>query len=86
MTNVVIHWLLDCGIVYSMDGTPLGYYDDKFRLYTIDGRYLGYGNFGWSGLLGTVLVLGLLGGGFGLATDTAWVVLSYGLGWGMVVK
>lgn len=75
---------LSCGVVYLMDGTAIGYYDDDFNLYSTDGNYLGYGNFGWSGLLGAVLVLGLLGGGFGFGYGYGFGRgLSYGFGgWG----
>ena len=73
--------VLNNGVVYSIDGMPLGFYDDNFRLYSIDGRYLGYGNFGFTGLLGSVLLLGLLSGGFGWGWGWGWR-RPWGLGWG----
>jgi len=49
------------GYVYSSNGTPLGYYNSRnYRLYDMNGNYLGYGNSGYSGLLGAILLLLLL--------------------------
>ena len=45
------------GYVSGMDGTLYGYYDYDNRLYDMDGNYLGYGNQGFRGLLGSVLFL-----------------------------
>lgn len=54
----VVH--LSNGVVYSMPiGQPVGYYSG-YNLYSLDGRYLGYGNSGFLGLLGASFLLGFL--------------------------
>jgi hypothetical protein len=47
------------GYVYTMDGMAVGYYNG-YRLYDMDDNYIGYGNQGFRGLLGTILILLLL--------------------------
>ncbi|KUO67823.1 MAG: hypothetical protein APF77_12315 [Clostridia bacterium BRH_c25] len=44
------------GYVRAINGMPLGYYDG-YKLYDMNGRYLGYGNFGFFGLLGAALLI-----------------------------
>lgn len=44
------------GYVRTIDGIPLGYYRGS-RLYDMSGNYLGYGNFGFFGLLGAAFLL-----------------------------
>ncbi|WP_372996894.1 4-fold beta flower protein [Lutispora sp.] len=49
---------IDRGNVYSSNGARLGYYNSRnYRLYDMDGNYLGYGNSGFRGLLGAILLL-----------------------------
>lgn len=53
---------LENGTVYNSGiGAPVGYYR-RYNLYDMNGRYLGYGNHGWAGLLGAALLLGAFTG------------------------
>lgn len=51
---------VDGGSVYTMDGSPVAYYDDDNRVYDMDGNYMGFGNQGFRGTLGFILLLLLL--------------------------
>lgn len=54
---------IDRGCIYSACcNRVLGYYNGRnYRLYDARGNYLGYGNSGFRGLLGAILILLLLG-------------------------
>ena len=49
----------DSGYVYTMDNAPVGRYSG-YSLFDMSGNYLGYGNQGFRGLLGAILLLLLL--------------------------
>jgi hypothetical protein len=49
------------GYVRTMNDTPIGYYNG-YSLYDMSGNYLGYGNFGFFGLLGASLLFLLFAG------------------------